>query len=197
MAWILEAIDAGITVQDTRLRVIFANQDAAELCGWSSPEEMLAASSEQTLDRFEILDESGAPLDPTCLPGRRALAGEHPEPLVVGFRHRLTGALRWSLVRARVVDDGPRGERLVVSTFHEMTSQIEARHATVASERRYREIVEALPVVAWLSNDDGSLAAANGRWFGYTGAITASGTFPSPDDVHDEDRPELDAAWSA
>ncbi|MFL5769619.1 MAG: PAS domain S-box protein [Chloroflexota bacterium] len=196
MAWILEAIDAGITVQDTNLRVVFANQEAAELCGWASPEEMLAASPQETLDRFDIVDESGAALDPARLPGRRVLAGDRPDPLVVGFRHRHTGVMRWSLVRGRLVDGAPHGERFVVSTFHEMTSQIEAGQASLAGERRYREIVEALPVVAWLSDPEGHLAAANGRWFAYTGAIAASGRFPSLDHVHGEDRAELEAAWS-
>ena len=118
LGWILEAVDAGITVQDARLRLVFANQEAAELCGWSSPDEMLSASPEATLDRFEIVDESGAPLDPSALPGRRALAGERPEPLVVGFRSRLTNELRWSLVRARLVDAGPVANASSVSTFH-------------------------------------------------------------------------------
>ena len=80
LGWILDAVDAGITVQDARLRLVFANQEAAELCGWSSPDEMLNASPEATLDRFEIVDESGAPLDPSALPGRRALAGERRAP---------------------------------------------------------------------------------------------------------------------
>jgi PAS domain S-box-containing protein len=196
LGWILGAIDAGITVQDARLRVVYANQDAAELCGWSSPEEMLSASPQATLERFEIVDESGSPIDPARLPGRRALAGEHPEPLVVGFRNRLTGALRWSLVRARVVDGGPLGSRLVVSTFHDMTTQVEAGQATLAGERRYREIVEALPVVAWIAGPDGELSAANGRWFDYTGMIAASDSFPSGEHVHPDDWAELGGAWN-
>jgi PAS domain S-box-containing protein len=196
LGWILEAIDAGITVQDARLRLVYANQDAAELCGWSSPEEMLAASPRATFDRFEITDESGVALDPARLPGRRALAGEIPEPLVVGFRHRLTGTTRWSLVRARLAPAGPQGERLVVSTFHDMTTQVEARHASLAGERRYREMVEALPVVAWLAGPDGGLVAANGRWFDYTGLIAPSGPFPAGEHVHADERAELAADWA-
>jgi PAS domain S-box-containing protein len=197
LGWILEAIDAGITVQDAQLRLVFANQEAAELCGWSSPEEMLAASPEASLDRFEIINESGAPLDPSELPGRRALAGERPEPLVVGFRDRRSGVLRWSLVRARLVNAAPRGERLVVSTFHDMTAQVEAGEAKIAGERQYREIVDALPVAAWVAEPDGTVAVANDRWFAYTGRIAATGTFPEVGQLHKEDRAEYAAAWAA
>ena len=196
LGWILEAVDAGITVQDSRLRLVYANQSAAEVCGWTSPEEMLAATVEATLQRFEMIDESGAHLEPSRLPGRRALAGELPESLVVGFRDRRTEALRWSLVRARLVD-GPGGERFVVSTFHDMTDQVEAGQAKLAGERQYREIVEALPVVAWVTTPDGALTAANGRWHAYTGEIAASGAFPTPDQIHPDDQPELSAAWAA
>ena len=194
--WILGAIDAGITVQDARLRVVFANQHAAELCGYASPEEMLAASSEATLDRFEIVDETGMPLDPRQLPGRRAIAGEHPEPLIVGFRNHLNGVLRWSLVRARIVENGPNGERLVVSTFHDMTTHVEAGQASVAGERRYREIVDALPVTAWVAEPDGMVAVANDRWFAFVGRMTAGGPFPAMEHLHEEDRAEYTAAWA-
>jgi PAS domain S-box-containing protein len=196
LGWILEAIDAGVTVQDARLRVVYANPQAAELCGYATPEEMLSASPQATLDRFEMLDEGGAPLDPMNLPGRRAMAGEHPEPMVVGFRNRSTGVLRWSMVRARLVDAGPRGERHVVTTFHDVTSQVEAGQATRAGERRYGEIVDALPVAAWVAEPDGTVAVANDRWFTYTGRIAPAGVFPATEHLHDEDRAEFVAAWA-
>ena len=196
LGWILGAIDAGITVQDARLRLVYAEQIAADLCGWSSPEEMVAATGPATLERFEMVDETGGPLDPSLLPGRRVLAGERPDPLLVGFKHLRTGALRWSLVRARLVRSGPDGERLVVSTFHDMTTQVEAGQASLADERRYREIVEALPVVAWLANPDGTLGAANGRWHAYTGMIAAVGPFPAPDRSIPTTGPALEAAWT-
>ena len=70
MAEILDAVDSGITVQDDDLRLIYVNRAAAILCGWSSPEEMLAAPTQATLDRFELIDESGLRSTPlTCLAG--------------------------------------------------------------------------------------------------------------------------------
>jgi PAS domain S-box-containing protein len=194
--WILEAVEAGITVQDARLRVIYANQLAAEICGYATPQEMLSAAPQETLDRFEIVDESGAPLDPMALPGRRAIAGERPDPLVVGFRSRRSGEMRWSLVRARVIDAPARGGRLVVSTFHDMTAQIEAGQASLAGERRFREIVDALPVAAWVAEPDGTIAVANDRWFAYTGRVAPNRAFPATD-LHEEDRAEFVAAWNA
>ena len=83
LAEILDAVDAGVTVQDAHLRLVYANQAAARLTGWASAEAMLAATSEETLGRFEMMDEQGQALDPSSLPARRILAGETPDPLVV------------------------------------------------------------------------------------------------------------------
>ena len=88
LAEILDAIDSGVTVQDEDLRLVYANQTAAILSGWSSAEEMLSATGEETLERFDLIDERGRPLPYSALPGRRVLAGEEPAPILVGFRDR-------------------------------------------------------------------------------------------------------------
>ena len=47
------------------------------------------------------------------LPGRRALAGEVPEPVILRYRVRATGESRWSRVKARPLraPDGARARR--------------------------------------------------------------------------------------
>ena len=46
LAEILDAVDSGITVQDSDLRLVYANRAAAVLSGWATAEEMLAAPVE-------------------------------------------------------------------------------------------------------------------------------------------------------
>src|SRR5512134_422858 len=103
------------------MRIVYANRMAALLSGWSSPEEMMAASSEETLDRFELIDEGGAPLPLTALPGRRVLAGETPDPLVLGFRVKATGEERWATVRATAIGPLEDGRCYAINTFHDLT----------------------------------------------------------------------------
>src|SRR5258706_5727842 len=73
---ILEGIGAGITVQAERGRLLFVNEGAARLGGFGSPAEMLAATPDELVGRFQIVDEDGLPFDRARLPGRRVLAGE-------------------------------------------------------------------------------------------------------------------------
>jgi PAS domain-containing protein len=97
---ILDAIDSGVVVQDADLRLRYVNRAGALASGWASPQEMLEASVGAAVARFDMIDERGDPLPPSALPGRRVLAGEGVEPVVIGFRSPDTGAERWALVRA-------------------------------------------------------------------------------------------------
>ncbi len=194
LAEILDAVDSGVTVLNEDLRLVYVNQAAASLCGWSTPEEMLAASPSETLARFELLDEAGDPVSLAVLPGRRVLAGEDPEPMVFRFRVQATGEERWSIVRARAIEVGS-GQRLAVTTFNDLTAQVQEGKASQASERRYREIVEALPVIAWFADPDGAMIAANARWIEYSGAMAEAGSLEDVEQVHEEERSELASRW--
>ena len=129
LAATLDAVDDGITVLAPDGRLLFANDGAALTLGFASPADLLATSLVEIMQRFEVLDEHGGPLDLAELPGRQALLGrEVPERLV---RYRVAGRPedRWSLVSARPVFDDEGNVRFAVNVFRDVT-------ALHASERR-------------------------------------------------------------
>ena len=192
---VLDAVDSGVTVQAADFRLVYVNRSAAELCGWPSAAEMIGADAASTLARFELLDEAGQVAEPSCLPGRRVLAGESPDPLVLGFRVVSTGEERWAVVRAVPLEID--GQRLAVTTFHDATEQVRDAREAQAREQRYREMVEALPVVAWFARPDGSIAATNARWLEYTGAALSPGPLDQLSNVHPDDAGDLASNWVA
>jgi PAS domain S-box-containing protein len=196
LAEVLDAVDSGVTVQDADMRIVYANRMAALLSGWSSPEEMMAASPDETLDRFELIDEHGATLPFSALPGRRVLAGETPDPLILGFRVRATGEERWATVRATAIGPLEDGRTYAINTFHDLTSHVRAERESQEAERRYREIVEALPAVAWFADPDGTILVANRRWLEYTGRLP-SGPFQAMGQLHPDDISDMAARWAA
>lgn len=139
---ILEGIAAGVTVQDDRGHLLFVNDDAAILSGYHSPREMLAASPIDMLKRFQLVDELGEPFPFDRLPGRRVLAGQAAEPVLIGFRLLADGAERWSIVRARAATLAD-GRHVAINTFHDVTPRIETERRIRASEQRTRELAEA------------------------------------------------------
>jgi PAS domain S-box-containing protein len=150
---ILESVIDGITVQDRGGALVYANPSAARICGFSSVEEMLSATGQQILARFEMLDERGNLLDPQLLPGRIAMGGEQPEPAMIHVRLKSSGREWWALARATPVF-GPDGQvERVVNVWHDVTRvrrhELGARYlvdvsAVLASSLDYATTLEKL-----------------------------------------------------
>ena len=121
LAVVLEGIDEGITVQDRLGRLVFANDQAAQLTGFKNRVELLDTPVSEIMQKFEILDEYGTALSLEQLPGRRALLGEKNVSEIVRFRIMETGKEHWSMVRASPVF-GPTGQvEFAVNIFQDIT----------------------------------------------------------------------------
>ena len=133
---VLRHLSDGVIVVGANGERLYANDEAARLTGYASGEELLAAPAAEALERFAISDFAGRPLAPEMLPGRRALAGEAPTPVVVRFRPLAGGSDRVSWVSAVVVRDEDDAISHVITFFREITDEVE-----IAERQRdlYRE----------------------------------------------------------
>jgi PAS domain S-box-containing protein len=140
LAIILRHMTDGVTAQARDGRLVFANAAAAALCGFDSPEEMLATPIPEIMSRFELRDEHGAPLPLTALPNRHALEGRAAEA-VLRFRVRRSGEERWSLLSSSPVLGASGEVELAVNVFRDVTER--KRH-----EEGWRFLVEAGAMLA-------------------------------------------------
>ena len=97
---ILRGAADGITAQDPSGKVIYANEAAARLTGFSSVRDVVESPPDELMARYELLDEEGHPFPVDRLPGRRALAGEEGAEEILRFRILATGEERWTIVKA-------------------------------------------------------------------------------------------------
>jgi PAS domain S-box-containing protein len=125
---ILRSITEGVTAQTPDGRIVFANDAAAQLCGFEDAAEMMAASGEEILGRFEIAREDGTAFPLDELPGRRALDG-HTSTAIVRFRAKRTREERWSFVSGAPVVDRDGQVELAVSVFREFTERRRSEQA--------------------------------------------------------------------
>jgi PAS domain S-box-containing protein len=110
-----------VTMQNATGELVYANEAAARALGFASAEELLATPQAQLADTFDSFTEDGAPLRLEDLPGRRVLAGETPEPLLVRALNRRTGEERWRVLKASGVP-GPDGRpQLAVTVMDDVT----------------------------------------------------------------------------
>jgi PAS domain S-box-containing protein len=127
---VLVNLAEAITVTDRDGRMAFANQAAADLLGATNPNELIDAPPGTIMQRFLVLDEDGRELDLECMPGRRLLRGEPPEPLLVRNIVRASGEERWLMVRSSPVTDPESGE--IIYAVNVLENITEVKRAQLA-----------------------------------------------------------------
>jgi PAS domain S-box-containing protein len=117
----LSTLAEAVTVQHAEGSLIYANEAAARMLGFASPQELLATPTEQIAARFETTNEDGSPLRLDDLPGRRVLAGNEATPLVSRTVDRVTGQEGWRVTKASGVYDRDGNVKLVVNVIEDIT----------------------------------------------------------------------------
>jgi PAS domain S-box-containing protein len=118
----LSTLAEAVTVQHTGGALIYANEAAARMLGFSSAQELLATPVDKLFGAFDSTNEDGSPLRLEELPGRQVLGGErHPKPLVVRAVDRSTGAVGWRVTKASGVYDSEGNLKLVVNVIEDIT----------------------------------------------------------------------------
>ena len=125
---ILGGVADAVTAQAPDGALVYANEAAVRMVGYHSVEEMLAAPPGEVARRFEMTDEHGGPLVIEVLPGRRALRGEHPEPLIVRSRMAGTREWRWTRVKSTPVFETDGTVRLAINVVEDVTELKRAEH---------------------------------------------------------------------
>jgi signal transduction histidine kinase len=126
---VLRGMTEGVTVQDARGRLLYANDAAARLCGFPDAATMLATAPKDIVSRFEMLDEHGAPVPADRLPGRLVLEGRESARMLLKVRHLATGKTFWSNVRAHPLVDGAGVPELAINVWHDATQEQKQREA--------------------------------------------------------------------
>src|SRR3954454_10436725 len=135
----LGTLSEAVTISDADRRLRYANQAAAEILGFGSPEKLLAAPQGTVFAQWLATHADGRPLRAEDIPSQRVVRGEKAEPLLTHIVHRDTGEDRWRLVKATPLEVG--GELLAVSVIEDVTEAKEA-------ELRKRFLAEAGEVLS-------------------------------------------------
>lgn len=121
---IFEGVADGILVQDKNYKIVYANNAGANLCGFATAEELLQASIESLVTKFELRDEKGDLITLERLPARLVLSGKGPqENVVMRVRNLQTEIETWSEVSSRPVLDEKNQPYLAVSIFRDITEE--------------------------------------------------------------------------
>jgi PAS domain S-box-containing protein len=119
---VLAVLPDGVTVFDADGRMIYANDAAARATGFASGGEMLHASRDEIVRRFQFWDETGQRVPHEELPAVHALRGQPSKKLV---RYQSHDGLvdRWATLEAVPITDDRGRVRRVVHVIHDVTNQ--------------------------------------------------------------------------
>ena len=117
----LSTLAEAVTVQHQEGSLIYANEAAARMLGYATPQELLATPTDEIVARFETTTEDGSPLRLEELPGRQVLGGHDAQPLVTRTIDRATGVESWRVTKASGVHDRDGNVKLVVNVIEDIT----------------------------------------------------------------------------
>ncbi len=122
---ILQGVADGIVVYASDSRLIYANEAAAQMNGYGSVKELLAAPLHSIRSRYKLIDEEGQPFHHSQLPHQRVFAGEPEAQAIIGYTKAGTRQPeRWSLVKSRPVRDESGQVAMVISIIHDITERM-------------------------------------------------------------------------
>ena len=141
---ILDGVSDGITVQGPDGELIYANALAANMCGYASVNELLAAPLTETQQRVQIFDVHAEPFPLEELPGRRVLRGLPAQEQLLCFRLCASGEERWARVRANPVHIQGDARRYAVIVLQDVTTARDHEAALRVSEARFATTLRSL-----------------------------------------------------
>jgi PAS domain S-box-containing protein len=122
---ILHGVADGILVYAPDSRLLYANEAGAQMNGYASVQELLAAPPLGIISRYELIDEQGHPFPHAHLTHGRVLAGEPEAQAIIGYVEAGTGQpQRWSLVKSRPVPGESGMVAMVVTIIHDITERM-------------------------------------------------------------------------
>ncbi len=115
------------------------------------------------MGRWELLTPTGEPLSLMTLPGRRALMGEEPEPMLVQFRERGGSETRWSRIKAKPVREADGTVRLAINVIEDVTELKQVEQAQRFLAEASRVLADSLDYEATLATIAQAGGAGRGR----------------------------------
>jgi PAS domain S-box-containing protein len=128
VAAIVGSLAAAVLIQRPGKGVVYANQAAADALGMSSPQEVIAATSEDMLRDWHTFDDAGNRLAVEDYPSWQLMHGARTaSPLTLRSVNRRTGREYWRIVRAWPVFEPDGSLAMVVVMTEDITEMRRAQ----------------------------------------------------------------------
>ena len=118
---ILSGVAEAVVAQGLGGEIVYANPAAVGFLGYASADELREAPAAEVRERMAFLDDQRRPVRVRDLPGRLALEGEEPEPVVLRFRPADGRPERWARLKAAPLRDERGRVRMAIHVVEDIT----------------------------------------------------------------------------
>ncbi len=121
---IVGSLSDAITIRDREHRFLYANQAAIAHLGFESWEELRGTPPASIMSDYIVRAADGREIAMDDIPSVRILRGEtDAPPLLIRTVHRVTGQLRWNLLKAAPLLDEQGEVQATITIIEEVTEQ--------------------------------------------------------------------------
>jgi diguanylate cyclase (GGDEF)-like protein/PAS domain S-box-containing protein len=158
---VVQALEEGVVVIRADGEVLSANPSAERILGLDPLED----GAMEAWDASERYGEDGSRSKPDVGAVRQVLAtGEPVRDLLLQFRHKPSGELRWLSVNYQQVAWTPEGRtQEIVVSFRDITARRKTAIDLRRSEERLRSVISSAPLGLWALDRDGRFTLTEGR----------------------------------
>lgn len=139
LAVILGNITDGVVAELPNGDLAYANEAAAEITGYTSPQALLESTQDERRARFQLHSEAGEALEAGDLPGQRALGGADHAAQIARYRDPASGEERWVRVQARPVRNAQGKVNLSIIIMNDITEERQAEQERAESLAREQD----------------------------------------------------------
>lgn len=153
----------GITVHDTEGRCVFANDSAAQLLEFESPQAVIGTSETQISSGFRLYDVERKPYGMENSPSQIALRTGQPAEDIMGFRsmRNLDAPIRWSRVRANPILSEDGKVTSVVTLFYDVTETRRREEALALAREWFQIALKSIGDAVITTDEHGQVNMAN------------------------------------
>ena len=160
---LFELAPVGVAITDAANgNLLFANAELAGIMGYSVAE--LTQMSSNDIVHPEDREQNREFYE-------RCQIGDVPEEPVLRRYRRKDGGMVWARVRFRMLHDPELGLPRLLGTVEDVTASLNVERAREESEARLAALVDSIPALAWMADEEGAIFWYNRRWYEYTGTV--------------------------
>ncbi len=141
-----------VTIRDRAHRFVYANPAAVAHLGFETWEQLRDTSPSSIMSDYLVWGEDGREISMDDIPSVRILRGERAEPLLIRTVNRITGKLRWNLLKAAPLLDDDGEVEATIMIIEEVTTQKRSERGSAFLARASAELATSLDYEQTLRN---------------------------------------------